>query len=129
MRDDNAEELVSGPKLHLSSSQDAIYSQQRPKRIPAPSQKAILNDKWKESHTWAQRVIAYSKSNKTLEFKRLYYRLTTLSYEDPRYHNFDSKFDFSAIVRHILAFKKANSNINDYKSLTYKEAITDLYAR
>ena len=48
--DDDAEELVSGPELHPSPSQDATYSQQRPKRIPAPSQKAILNDRWKDSH-------------------------------------------------------------------------------
>ena len=47
---------------------------------------------------WAQRAIAYIKCNKTLEAKRLYCRLATLSYGDSNYYNFESDFDLVAAI-------------------------------
>ena len=54
-----------------------------------------------------------------------------MSYEDSEYHNIDPEFDLVAIVRYVLAFKKIseNSNMNNYKLLTYKETITGPYAK
>ena len=53
-----------------------------------------------------------------------------MSHEDSKYHDIDPKFNLAVIIRYILASKKIDiSNINDYKLLTYKEAITNLYAR
>ena len=42
--DNDAKKLISGSKLHLNLSEDTLYSQ-RLKRIPASSQKIILNNK------------------------------------------------------------------------------------
>ena len=48
VRDDDAEVLSDGPDAHLDPSEDVTYSQ-RLRRIPAPSQKAILNKKWSDT--------------------------------------------------------------------------------
>ena len=88
----------------------------------------MLNNRWKDSHTWAQRVIAYSKSNKTLEAKRLYCRLAILSHKDLEYYDFEPEFDLAAIVRYILAFK-ADDFIDDYEPLIYDEAMAGPYAK
>ena len=53
-----------------------------------------------------------------------------MSYEDPGYYDIDLEFDLVAIVRYILAFKKADVfNMDNYKSLTYEEIMAGLYAR
>ena len=47
---------------------------------------------------WARRAIAHFKYSRTLESKRLYYRLAILSIRDPNYHNFEPEFNLIKAV-------------------------------
>ena len=51
------------PELHPDPSIDATYTS-RPKRVPAPSQKVLLNEKWSDIKMWAHRahnLLEYTK--------------------------------------------------------------------
>lgn len=74
----------NGPDAHPDPCTDATYTS-RPK-TPIPSQEVLLNDKWSDTKMWAQRAIAHTKCDKTLEAERLYCRQATLSHEDPNHH-------------------------------------------
>lgn len=67
------EVLENGLETHPDPSPDAIYTF-RLKRSQHPSQKVPLNEKWGDTKMWAQRAMAYTKCNKTLEAERLYCR-------------------------------------------------------
>ncbi len=106
---------------HPDPSPDAIYTT-RPRRTLQPSQKILLNDKWSDIKMWAQRAIAYTKYDKTLEAERLYYRLATVSQEDPDYYNFNSDFNLAAAVQHVAQIRsyQATIEVDNEEPLTYK---------
>ena len=79
-------------------------------------------------------AIIYSKYNKTLKFKRLYYKQIILSIRDPNYYNFKLKFDLINIIQQITKIRSYQTIINyndidDYESLTYKQIINKLYIK
>ena len=130
--DQAAEELDFGPETHPNPSQDATYSQ-RPRRTAAPSQKSILNEKWDDPKHWAQRAMAHTKSNKTLEAELHYCRLASLSQEDPDHHDFDPEYDLATLVQKILLAKKSTQEDLDdedgWEPLTYKQAMSGPYSK
>ena len=78
---------------------------------------------------WTQRVIAHIKCSKTFKFERLYYKQASLNHDDSNYHNFESKFDLIIIIQQIIEMKDHQTieEINDWKSLTYKQAMNGFY--
>ncbi len=95
--EDVAEVPADSLDPHPDPSPDATYTT-RPRRTLQPSQKILLNNKWSDTKIWAQRAIAHTKYDKTLEAERLYCRLATVSQEDPDHYNFDPDFDLVAAV-------------------------------
>ena len=116
--------------VHPDPSIDATYTS-RPKRVPAPSQKVLLNEKWSDTKMWAQRAIAHTKCNATLQSERMYCRLAIVDHKDSQHYDFESKFDLANAVQKIAEMRRNQDidNVDNYESLTYKEAMTDLYAK
>ena len=115
--------LENGLELHLDPSSDRTYST-RSKRLIQPSQKVLLNKKWGDPYMWARRAIAHSKCSRTLESKRLYYRLAILSVRDPNYHDFELEFNLIEAVQQIAEMRAyqavTNHNkMNNCEPLTY----------
>ena len=100
--DENDVERIpsDSPEAHPDPCPDATYTL-RPKRIPVPSQKVVLNEKWSDTKMWAQRAIAHTKCNKTLESERLYFRQAIVNHEDLSHHDFEPDFDLAAAVQQI----------------------------
>ena len=125
--EDLEDPLENTPETHSDPSEDATYSP-RPRRIPVPSQKQILNEQWSNPSMWAQRTIAHIKCNRTLEAERLYCRLATLSHDDPNYHDFEPHFDLAAAVAQISEARHHQSTsegdeFDDCEPLTYAQAM------
>lgn len=118
------------PDEHPDPSTDATYTS-RPKRNIIPSQKSVLNEKWSDTKMWAQRAIAHSKSNKTLEAERLYCRQATVCHEDSEYHDFEPDFDLAIAVQQIAEMRsyQATVEVDDFEPLTYEEAMAGPYAK
>ena len=106
------------PDLYIDSTQISL-----PKRILKDSQKVLDNKKWDDLVIQAQRAIIYIKSTKLLEAKRLYYRQTTLNYNDLHHYNFEPKYDLTTIIQQIAEIRYQSrqtiKDINNYKLLTY----------
>ena len=80
---------------------------------------------------WAQRAIAHTKCNSTLESERLYCRLATVNHEDPTHHDFEPDFDLAAAVHQIAEFRshQATIEVDDFEPLTYEGAMAGPYAK
>ena len=80
---------------------------------------------------WAQRAIAHIKCNATLQSERIYYRLATVDHENSQHYDFKSEFDLANAIQKIAEMRRNQDidNVDNYESLTYKEAMTDLYAK
>ncbi len=124
------EELPDSPESHPDPSPDATYTR-KSQRIPRPSQKSSLNNKWEDSQMWAQRAIAHTKCDKTLESERMYCRLATLKHEDPGYHDFEPEFDLAAACEQISQMRsyQATQESNDDEPLTYEQAMASPFAK
>lgn len=120
---------IPGPEIHPDPNTDGTYTSQ-PKRNIKPLQKAALNEKWSDTKMWAQRAIAHTKCDKTLEAERLYCMLATLSHGDPNHHDFEPDFDLAAAVQKIAEMRsyQATKEVDDYEPLIYKQAMSDPYA-
>ena len=130
LEEDPDEVPPDSPELHPDPSTDATYTS-RPKRVPVPSQKVLLNEKWSDTKMWAQRAIAHIKCEETLKAERLYCRQATLTHEDPNHHDFDPDFDLNAAVHKIAELRahQATEEVDDCEPLTYDEAMAGPYAK
>ena len=54
---------------------------------------------------WVRRAVAHFKYFRTLESKRLYYRLAILSIRDPNYYNFELEFNLIRAVQQIAEMR------------------------
>ena len=116
--------------VHSDSSIDVTYTS-RPKRVLAPSQKILLNEKWSDIKMWAQRAIVHIKCNAILQSKRMYYRLVIVDHENSQHYNFESKFDLANAVQKIAKMRRNQDidDVDDYEPLTYKEAMIGFYIK
>ncbi len=128
--EDVAEVPADSLDPHPDPSPNATYTT-RPRRTLQPSQKILLNDKWSDTKMWAQRAIAHTKCDKTLEAERLYCRLATVSQEDPDHHDFNPDFDLAAAVQHVAQMRshQATMEVDDEEPLTYEQAMSGPFAK
>ena len=128
--EDVTEVLPDSPEAHPDPSTDATYTS-LPKRVSKPTSKILLNEKWGDTKMWAQRAIAHTKCNKTLEAERLYCRQATLDHEDPVHHDFEPDFDLATAVQQIAEMRchQATEEIDDDEPLTYEQAMAGPYAK
>ena len=129
-KDDDNQISQNALDVHSDPSIDATYTS-RPKRVLASSQKILLNEKWSDIKMWAQRTIAHIKCNVILQSKRMYCKLVIVDHENSQHHNFESEFDLANAVQKIAKMRRNQDidDVDDYEPLTYKEAITDPYAK
>ena len=80
---------------------------------------------------WAQRAIAHTKCNATLQSERMYCRLAIVDHKDSQHYDFESKFDLANAVQKIAEMRRNQDidDVDDYEPLTYEEAMTGLYAK
>lgn len=129
-REDMEEIPLDSPDAHPDPNVDASYTL-RPRHTPAPSQKVLLNNKWSNSKMWAQRAMAHTKCDKTLESERLCCRQAMLCHEDSDYHDFEPDFDLAAAVQQITEMRchQAMAEVDDFEPLTYQQAMAGPYAK
>ena len=61
----------------------------------------------------------------------MYCRLVIVDHENPQHHDFESEFDLANAIQKIAEMRRNQDidDVDDYESLTYKEAMVGLYAK